>query len=183
MPGGTRCRSTNVAALGAALDATDDDVAAVLFEELTDLPALNPDDDFGPLPPVVAALREQIASADGILFCSPEYAGALPGGFKNLLDGTVRGPEMDGKPVAWINVAAEGRGLNARRSLGTVFGYLGATVIQPAGRRVFVPKEAVGRDGVIHDLRVRTEIAGALRSFVDQLDCTDAGASTPPARV
>lgn len=51
VPGSTRSRSTNVAPLRAALDATDDDVAAVLFEELTDLPAFNPDDDYEPLPP------------------------------------------------------------------------------------------------------------------------------------
>jgi chromate reductase len=168
--GSTRSGSTNVAALRAGLDVMeDDDVIAVLYEGLADLPAFNPDDDFDPLPRAVAALREQIASADGVLFCTPEYAGALPGSFKNLLDWTVGGPEMDGKPVAWINVAAEGRGLNAQQSLETVLGYLGARVMEPAGRRIFVPRYAVGADGVIHDERVRAEIADALRTFVNQL--------------
>jgi chromate reductase, NAD(P)H dehydrogenase (quinone) len=37
-----------------------------------------------------------------IAFAAPGYAGALPGAFKNLLDWTVGGVEMDRKPVAWI---------------------------------------------------------------------------------
>ena len=56
-----------------------------------------------------AALRAALAAADGVLFCTPEYAGALPGSFKNLLDWTVGGGEMYGQPVAWIYVAADGR--------------------------------------------------------------------------
>lgn len=169
VPGSTRPGSTNVAALRAARDATEDGVAAVLFEGLADLPAFNPDDDHEPLPRAVAALRDQIARADGILFCTPEYAGGLPGSFKNLLDWTVGGGEVDGKPVAWINVAAEGRGVDAQRSLETVMRHLGAAVVEPAGRRVFVPRDAVGSDGVIHDVRVRAEIVDALRTFADRL--------------
>ena len=179
VPGSTREGSTNVAALRAARTVTDDAVTAVLFEGLADLPAFTPDDDYDPLPDAVAALREQIASADGILFCTPEYAGALPGSFKNLLDWTVGGPEMDRKPVAWINVAAEGRGLKAQESLRTVMGYLGAAVLEPADRRIFVPRDAVGADGTIRDLTVMEAIADALRTFVNQLPVSEAGASDP----
>jgi len=74
-------------------------------------------------------------------------------------------------------MAAEGRGLNAEQSLETVLGYLGASAIEPAGRRVFVPTDAVGAHGVIHDERVRAEIADALRTFVEQLAVVDVGAS------
>ena len=41
-----------------------------------------------------------------MLFCAPEYAGLMPGSLKNLLDWTVGGVEMNGKPTASINVAA-----------------------------------------------------------------------------
>jgi chromate reductase len=174
--GSTREGSTNGAALraaGVALEA--EGVTAVLYGGLADLPAFNPDDDHEPLPPGVAALRGEIARADGILFCTPEYAGALPGTFKNLLDWTVGGGEMDGRPVAWINVAAEGRGDEAQRSLATVVGYLGAAVTEPAGRRVVVPRAAVGPDGAIHDAGVRAAIADAVRTFAGRL----AGAAAP----
>ena len=61
--------------------------------------------------------------------CTPEYAGALPGSFKNLLDWTVGGGQTYGMPVAWINVsgaAAPTGGADAHDSLRKVLGYTGA---------------------------------------------------------
>jgi chromate reductase len=167
--GSTRSGSTNTAALRAALAAGDERATAVLYDGLAELPAFNPDDDHQPLPPAVAALREQIATADGVLFCTPEYAGALPGSFKNLLDWTVGGSEMSGKPVAWINVAADGRGENAHASLATVLGYVGANVVDAACVRVFVPRELVVADGVIVEAAVGAEIAEVVRTFVEHI--------------
>jgi chromate reductase len=167
--GSTRNGSTNTAALRAMLAPADERVKTILYPGLSELPAFNPDDDHEPLPPAVVVLREQISSADGVLFCTPEYAGALPGSFKNLLDWTVGGGEMDGKPVAWINVAAEGRGENAQASLATVLGYVGASVVEPACRRVFVPRDAVGAEGAIADASVRTQIADVLGAFVSRI--------------
>ena len=167
--GSTRSGSTNTAALRTAAEVAPEGVTAVLYERLAELPAFNPDHDYPPLPPVVADLREQIAAADGVIFCTPEYAGALPGSFKNLLDWTVGGTEMYGKPVAWVNVAAEGRGLNAHASLATVLGYVGAAIVEAACSTVPVPRESVGPDGVVVEGAVRAAIADVVRRFVDHL--------------
>jgi chromate reductase len=61
-------------------------IVAVLYEGLGKLPHFNPDDESDPLHPGVAALRGRIHGADAVVFSTPEYAGALPGSFKNLLD-------------------------------------------------------------------------------------------------
>jgi NAD(P)H-dependent FMN reductase len=53
----------------------------------------------------VQQLREQTAAADALLICTPEYAGALPGALKNLLEWTVGDAGTYGKPIAWINAA------------------------------------------------------------------------------
>jgi len=119
--GSTRKGSTNEAALNTLrVLAAARDVEATLFDEMTRLPHFNPDDDGDCLAPVVEELRWAIGDADAVVFSTPEYAGALPGSFKNLLDWTVGGAEMYGKPVAWINVAPEGRGDTAQASLATV---------------------------------------------------------------
>jgi chromate reductase len=76
-----------------------------VFDGMALLPHFNPDDDTEPLPAPVADLRARIAAADAVLFSTPEYAGALPGSFKNLLDWTIGGGEIYQKPVAWINVS------------------------------------------------------------------------------
>ena len=163
--GSTRAGSTNTAALRAAHAFDDERITTVLYDGLAELPAFNPDHDHDPLPPAVTRLREQIAAADGVLFCTPEYAGALPGSFKNLLDWTVGGPEMYGRPVAWINVAAPGRGENADASLRIVLGYVGAAIVEPAVRRVVVGRADVGPDGLIGTAGVRSQIEEAVRAF------------------
>jgi chromate reductase, NAD(P)H dehydrogenase (quinone) len=88
------------------------------------------------LPASVSALRGEIARADAVVFCTPEYAGTLPGSSKNLLDWTVGGAEMYDKPTTWINVAAAGRGNGADATLTAVLGYIGDAVMSTSGVRV-----------------------------------------------
>jgi NAD(P)H-dependent FMN reductase len=108
--GSTRTGSTNTAALLTAAALAPRAVTTVLYQGLATLPAFNPDHDGDLLPEAVAELRREIGGADAVLLCTPEYAGTLPGSFKNLLDWTVGGADLYGKPVAWINVAAANRG-------------------------------------------------------------------------
>src|SRR5215831_12247380 len=53
-------------------------------------------------PPPVNALADAIRSADGVIFCTPEYNFSIPGGLKNALDWVSRLPNqpLAGKPVA-----------------------------------------------------------------------------------
>jgi NAD(P)H-dependent FMN reductase len=45
------------------------------------------------VPPVVAELKERIASADGLLLVTPEYNTSVPGVFKNAIDWLSRPPK------------------------------------------------------------------------------------------
>jgi len=66
------------------------------------------------------------------------------------------GGEIYGKPVAWISVAAEGRGMGAHDALASVPGYLGATVTETACRRIPVARRSrAGRDSGRSALPVR----------------------------
>lgn len=60
-------------------------------------------------PPAVQDMLSRIDAADAAVFSTPEYAGGLPGTLKNLLDWTVGGGQLYGKPVAWLDVANQGR--------------------------------------------------------------------------
>jgi NAD(P)H-dependent FMN reductase len=160
--GSTRGGSTNTALLRTAAAAPPAGVEAALYEGMTDLPHFNPDDDVDPVPPAVADLRARIAAADAVLFCTPEYAGALPGTFKNLLDWTVGGPEMYGKPVAWVNASGSPtRAAKAHDSLETVLRTIHADVVPPACAHVPVPRGRVV-DGLVDDPAVRAGIAEVL---------------------
>lgn len=166
--GSTRAASTNSALLRTAAAVTPDGIDATVFDGLTALPHFNPDDDHDPLPPAVIALRTAIAQADAILFCTPEYAGTLPGAMKNLLDWCVGGTEINDKPVAWVNASSDPRrGTGAQATLATVLGYVQAKVIDEGCRHVGVPPGAVGRDGLVADREVRDAIADVLVALAD----------------
>ncbi|MGH8962289.1 MAG: NADPH-dependent FMN reductase [Jatrophihabitantaceae bacterium] len=164
--GSTREHSTNSALVRTAAVSAPPGVTAVVYPGIDGLPHFNPDLDVSPLPPAVAGLRAAIAAADAVLFCTPEYAGTLPGSMKNLLDWTVGGTVMTGKAVAWVNAAADGRrGGGAHATLATVLGYVQASIVESACRHVPVAREAVGADGLVHDPVTRAAIADVLATL------------------
>jgi NAD(P)H-dependent FMN reductase len=166
--GSTRRGSTNGAALRAARELVPAGTETALHERLGELPQFDPDADHDPLPPLITELRAEITRADVLVFCTPEYAGTLPGAFKNLLDWTVGGAEMYGKPAAWINVAPEGRGGGADATLRVVLGYVGAQILPASGTRVTVPRDAVDGSGALVDEGVRSQLAEVLAMVVAQ---------------
>ncbi|MFE5400471.1 NADPH-dependent FMN reductase [Streptomyces sp. NPDC056580] len=137
-------------------------VDTVRYTGLAGLPHFNPDDDTDPPPAPVARLRAAIDGADALLICAPEYAGTLPGSFKNLLDWTVGGTEICGKPTAWVTAAAPGRGQGAEATLRTVLGYTGAAVVEPACVRIPVDRTMVGADGLLTDEKARRALTDVL---------------------
>ncbi|MFE3446597.1 NADPH-dependent FMN reductase [Nocardia sp. NPDC059180] len=163
--GSTRDGSTNTAALRTVQALSPDGVDAALYGGLTELPAFIPGDD-GAERPAVLALREQLSHADAVLFCTPEYAGTLPGSLKNLLDWTVGTGELNEKPAAWISVAAPGRGEGATATLQSVLGYVGADVDPAICERLPVHRDHVGVDGLVSEPEFRTGAIEALNLLV-----------------
>lgn len=168
--GSTRRGSASTAALATAAQLAPDRVRIDRYDGLAELPAFNPDDDGDRLPPKAAELRTRIAAADAVLFCTPEYAGNLPGSFKNLLDWTVGGGEIYEKPAAWINVAAERRGAAATAALAGVLGYVGAAIIEPACRHIPVDRKTIGPDGLVRDSQFAEGIAQVWTAILSHLE-------------
>lgn len=161
--GSTRAASTNTALCRTAAVCAPAGVSVDCYPDIAALPHFNPDLDQPPLPLAVAGLRSAVATADAVLFCTPEYAGTLPGSFKNLLDWTVGGTELTDKPVAWVKVAADGRrGEGAHATLKTVLGYVQARVVPDACRHVPISRDAVGADGLVADPAARSQIAAII---------------------
>jgi NAD(P)H-dependent FMN reductase len=166
IPGSLRARSTNVAVLRTAREVAPAGMATIFYDGLAGLPHFNPDDDLDPVPPAVATLRAHIRGADAVLLSTPEYAGALPGSFKNLLDWTI-GDDQPGsiyeKPVGWINASSRGA-VDAHESLRKVLGYAHATIVEAACTVIPITGSDVGGGGggVIEDPARRRQIAETL---------------------
>jgi NAD(P)H-dependent FMN reductase len=168
--GSLRGASTNSATLRTAAALVPAGVEAEIYDGMGRLPHFNPDDDPADgvgLDAEVAALRTALA-ADALLLSTPEYAGALPGSFKNLLDWTVGGGQMDAMPTAWINVsgaAAPSGGADAHDSLRKVLGFTGAKIVEDACLRLPLARGDVGEDGLIAPEEARAAIVGVLTAL------------------
>jgi chromate reductase len=103
--GSLRAGSSNTAVLRAAARLAPAGVDIALYEGIAGLPFFNPDLDGDRVPAAVAAFRELIGDADGILISSPEYARGVAGVLKNALDWLVASFEFPNKPVALINTS------------------------------------------------------------------------------
>ena len=147
--GSTRSGSSNTRALLKLQSLDHPGVTTELYDGLTQLPAFVPAQE--PIPPQAADLLDRVATADAVVFSTPEYAGGLPGTLKNLLDWTVGGGQLYEKPVAWLDVANAGRGAGARNQLRSVLGYVGAHIIESACLHVALDaandRQTAGGDG------------------------------------
>ena len=166
--GSTRPGSTNTAALRTAAGLPLAGVVAILWERLRDIPAFVPEDPAEP-PAAVSELRRLLTEADAVLFCTPEYAGTLPGSLKNAIDWLVGSGELYRKPVAWTNVAAPGRGTGAEATLSSVLGYVDADVIQAACLGIPVARNMIAADGTVPDPEIRTRLAAQLIAIADHV--------------
>jgi NAD(P)H-dependent FMN reductase len=166
--GSLRSQSTNTAALRTVEHLVTPVVGTTLYTRLGHLPPFNPDDDGEPLHPEVTELRAAVHSAAAIVFSAPEYAGALPGAFKNFLDWTI-GDDQPGsiynKPVSWINTSPRGAA-GAHTELRTVLGYAHADIIERACAHIPITNAMIGADGLITDAASRAEIDRAIAALI-----------------
>ncbi len=99
--GSLRKASYNTLALHAAQQLAPPGMT-ISVADISQVPLFNDDVRAAGLPAAVAALKEQVRTADAVLLVSPEYNFSVPGVLKNALDWLSRPPEppFDGKTVA-----------------------------------------------------------------------------------
>jgi chromate reductase len=173
--GSLRDGSTNTATVQTAQSIAPVGMTTAIYRGMGSLPHFNPDEDREgePVHPAVANLRADVSAADAIVICTPEYAGALPGALKNLLEWTVGDAGTYRKPTAWINVsgpAAPTGGADAHDSLRKILGYVHAEIVERACVRIALTRDAVGPDGLIHTPAAREAIAAMLAVLIDEIE-------------
>lgn len=157
--GSLRAGSVNAAVLAAAARLSGPDVDLSPYRGLDQLPHFNPDRDHDAPPPSVQKLREDLARADAILLSTPEYAGSLPGSFKNLLDWTIGAGSLYRRPVGWINPSAHGGARDAFHALRLVLDNAGANVVEAACADIPVGRDELDAEGEIRNETLLRKIA------------------------
>jgi chromate reductase len=104
--GSLRKGSFNTAALRAAQGLAPEGMT-IEIAEIGDLPLYNDDLRAAGYPPSAERFRAQLASADAVLFVTPEYNYSVSGVLKNAIDWGSRPPNQpfEGKPIAMMGAS------------------------------------------------------------------------------
>ena len=160
--GSLRMGSSNEALLSAASFCAPPGMRLTIYTGLGSLPHFNPDLDVDPPPVSVRELRALLASADGFLISSPEYAHGVPGSLKNALDWVVSSGELGHKPVVLLNASA-GTGEFAERALRDTLEVMEAQVVS-ADAGLFVKKK-LDAQGRLTDPEVTRRVTASLEGL------------------
>ena len=142
--------------------------------EIGNLPLYNQDLDADP-PVEFTRFREQIAAADGILFCTPEYNRGVPGVLKNAIDVASRpyGQSVWDKKPAAIMSASPGSigGFGANHQLRQACVFLNMPVMQqPEAYLGHVTDGSFDEQGHVKDGPLKDLILGLATAFADWVE-------------
>lgn len=172
--GSLRAGSSNAALLAAVAHVAPDGVVIVPYDALAALPPFNPDleEGPGPLPGAVTDWRRALATADAVLFSSPEYAHGVPGAFKNALDWVVGSGELVDKPVGLLSASAASQ--FAHPQLAETLRVMSARLVPGATVVLDIPRRGATSQALAAD----PALAAALRAVLDAL-LASPGAARP----
>jgi chromate reductase len=124
------------------------------------------------IPPVVAALKDAIAAADGLVLATPEYNNSIPGVLKNAIDWLSRPPAdsprvFGGKPVALIGASPGAFGtILSQNAWLPVMRTLGADLWSEGRLLVSRAQGVFDKAGALTDEAIQERLRGFLGGFV-----------------
>ncbi len=150
-----------------------------IWDGLKSIPPYDADDDVEPAPAPVAALREAIAAADGLLIATPEYNSSIPGVLKNAIDWASRpraSTPLQNKPALVVGATTGSFGaVWAQAELRKVLASTGARVVDtelgiPRAHEAFDRAGALTSAELDHRSRIAVEeLLAAIGSRVELL--------------
>lgn len=125
-------------------------------------------------PPEAVALKEAIASADAVLFVTPEYNRSIPGGLKNAIDWASRPwgqNSFDHIPAAVIGASIGQIGTAvAQQSLRGVLSFCNARQMTAPEAYIHFTPERFADDGTVTDPETETFLRGYMTDFLDHIE-------------
>ncbi|MES2879893.1 MAG: NADPH-dependent FMN reductase [Pseudomonadota bacterium] len=173
LAGSLRAKSFNAALLRAAVplmpQGTHLEIASIKGIPLYDGDV----EDQDGIPSPVAALKDRIAAADGLLLVTPEYNNSIPGVFKNALDWLSRPPAdsarvfanrrvalIGASPGGFGTILAQNTWLPVFRTLGMQPWFNGRLMVARAG-------SVFNEQGELVDEKTRGQLQQFLQGFAD----------------
>ncbi|MCB8820649.1 NADPH-dependent FMN reductase [Microvirga rosea] len=138
------------------------------FVEIGQLPLYNQDDEPNP-PESYRVFRQTVASADAVLFVTPEYNRSVPGALKNAIDVGSRPygkSAWDGKPGAVVSVSPGAIGaFGANHHLRQSLVFLNVPTMQQPEAYIGNVTQLLDEGGKLTNEGTRTFLAKFMQSF------------------
>ena len=173
--GSTRKTSANQSLIKAIVKLSSDTLEIKIFDGLSGIPHFNPDLDNNNPPENVLHFRRQLAEADGILICTPEYAMGVPGTLKNAIDWTVSSMEFSHKSVALITASTAGH--KAHQSLMETLKVIEADIPDSSQLLISHVQTKLEDDKII-DATILKQVENVIASLVNTISTTKDPLST-----
>lgn len=161
--GSLRAESANNLVLGHLRAVALPPVQIVMGPPLDTLPHFNPDHDVDPAPASVQMLRTQIAQADAVLICTPEYTFSIPGSLKNALDWLVLSGSLYDKRIAVVATSTS-KGDRVLAALADVLRAHQAVLVHQTAQHPAEARSDLTRDAAAHSATGRA-LAGVLAAL------------------
>ncbi len=140
---------------------------------IRDLPLYSQDYDDA-YPPEAVALKEAIASADAVLFVTPEYNRSIPGGLKNAIDWASRPwgeNSFDHIPAAVIGASIGSIGTAvAQQSLRGVLSFCNARQMTAPEAYIHFTPDHYADDGTVADPSTAAFLRAYMEEFHDHIE-------------
>lgn len=144
---------------------TADQFNITVFGDLKTLPHFDPQLANDDPPKVITELRNNIAMANGVLICTPEYVFSIPSGLKNAIEWCVATTVFLNKPVGLITASADGQ--TGHQALQLMMKTLMAAFTDETTMLIQGIKGKINRQGEITDRATTDALARFISAFVD----------------
>lgn len=166
--GSTRNNSSNERILKYIGKNYNQQIELSIFDGIDKLPHFNPGLDKEPLPQTIIDFRDQIAKADGILICTPEYVFSLPGSLKNAIEWNVSTTLFSKKPLAFIIASASGE--KAFESLELVMTTLESTIGENSKLLIKGAKGIINSKAEIENKNLKGQLYTLVKSLLKTIE-------------
>jgi chromate reductase len=167
--------------LAKALTNLGKDTIDTKFLQIDDLPLFNQDIESN-FPPQATRLKNEITSADAVLFVTPEYNRSVPGPLKNAIDWASRPYGKNafaGKPAAICGTSQGAIGTAcAQHSLRPILGYLDVMLMGPPEVYLQFKDGLIDNEGTISDANTKKFLQGFIDKYIDWVEQHVGGAAS-----
>lgn len=142
-----------------------------IIDDLAKLPHFRTELTDTNVPKEIVGFRNQIANADGIIICTPEYVFSIPSGLKNAIEWCVSTTVFSDKPIGLITASTSGE--KGHEELKLIMKTVQTIFTEDTTLLIQGIKGKVAIEGNITDTETERKLKKFMQSFIELTEKTE----------